>query len=94
MRTSERNEAESLLVDVVHDLRQPLDTIELSTFLLSSLLEEASPDAREQLRVIKRQVALASTILRETGKSLRRSRDQRTEAESLSFTNAQTAALT
>ena len=94
MRTFEIDESEDLLVDVVHDLRQPLGNIETSTFILNSLLSGASPEAHEQLRLIGRQVAIAAGILHEATAQLRRFRAQRAETDSLEFTNSQAAAVT
>ncbi len=93
MRTFDTG-AEDLLVDVVHDLRQPLSNIEASTFVLNSLLRGAPPQAQQQLRLIERQVALASDILHGVTADIDRARAQRTEAGSLELTNSHTAAVT
>ncbi len=87
-------EAEELLANVVHDLRQPLGTIETSTFLLSILLPDASPEVQCQLQLIQRQVAMAARILQENSRAFRAAAAQRAATESLDFTKSQTAGVT
>ncbi len=82
------------MIDVVHDMRQPLSTIETSAFILQSLLSEASPRVREHLEIIERQVALASRILHEAGTGLLDPGVHRAEREGLEFTKSATAAVT
>ena len=93
MRTFETDEAQAFLVNVVHDLRQPLSVIETSTFVLNSLLRGAPLEAHEQLRIIERQVAVAAGILHEAAAELR-ARAQDTRADRLEFTNTHTAVVT
>jgi hypothetical protein len=72
MRSSDPVPVEKLLINVVHDLRQPLSTIENSAFLLRLLLTDAAPQVVEQIRVIERQTALAARALTETVAEFRR----------------------
>ncbi len=87
-------EAEQLLADVVHDLRQPLGTIQSSTFLLNWLLRDAPPEIHVQLRIIERQAKLAACILQEAAAQLCPAPAQHAEAGALEFTKSQTAAVT
>jgi signal transduction histidine kinase len=86
--------SEAVLIDVVHDLRQPLSTIETSAFILQSLLPDAPARIREHLDLIERQVALASRILHEAGTGVIRARVHRAERENLEFTKSATAVVT
>lgn len=87
-------EAEDILMGCVHDMRQPLGTIETSVFVLSLLLSDLAGQVPEHLRTIERQVAVAAQTLNEAVAELRRLQAQRTEVESFAFTKSETAAVT
>ena len=93
MHSIERT-AEKLLQDVVHDLRQPLGTIEISAYLLKGILGDADGQVSQHLATIARQVDLSARILSDTVAELGRLRIQTREAESLAFTKSQTAVVT
>ncbi len=82
------------LVDVVHDLRQPLSTIETSVFMLNSLLRDAPPAAQQQLRIIERQIAVASGILHRASLEVRCANAQDSGTRPLEFTNSHSASVT
>ncbi len=84
------NHAETLLCNVVHDLRQPLGTIEISAYLLNQMLRDAPEQVREYIGAIERQVDMAARALDEAAAELCRLRDQRATA----FVTTQTAAIT
>jgi signal transduction histidine kinase len=84
-----RIESEDLVADLIHDLRQPLDTIESSAYYLRILLAERGGAVEEQLRIIGQQVELASRMLTAVASSHRAG-----AAESLDFTKSQTAVVT
>jgi signal transduction histidine kinase len=77
-KTSEQ--AETLLCNVVHDLRQPLGTIEISAYLLNQILRDAPEPVREYLSVIERQVDAAARTLDEAASVLSRLRDEHASA--------------
>jgi signal transduction histidine kinase len=54
-----------LLKDLVHDLRQPLGTLETSAYYLSLHLENGDPHVREQIAIIQHQVERAAALLNE-----------------------------
>ncbi len=89
-----RSNSEAIVIDVIHDLRQPLSAIETSAFILHSLLSQAPPNVREHLRMIERQVAIASHVLIEAGASLSCSHAQRAGEENREFTKSATAVVT
>lgn len=94
--------AEKLLKNVVHDLRQPLGTIETSAYLLNRMLRGAEGQAYQHLCTIERQVDLAARILNEAVAELGRLRSRPgtqpaahpSEDASLDFTKSETAAVT
>ncbi len=86
--------AEAVLIDIIHDLRQPLSTIETSAFILRSLLPQAPPEVRQQLQLIERQVALASRLLVDARTRARPAVQRTAEGDSLEFTKSATAAVT
>ncbi len=67
-------DAEDILIGCVHDLRQPLGTIETSAYLLKLLLKDIEGPVPDHLRVIERQVASAARMLDDAIVELRRSR--------------------
>jgi signal transduction histidine kinase len=90
--------AEKLLQNVVHDLRQPLGTIETSAYLLNRMLGGAEGQTYQHLCTIERQVDLAARILNEAVAELSRLRSlpgtQPAADESLAFTKSETAVVT
>jgi signal transduction histidine kinase len=86
--------AEKLLKSVVHELRQPLGTIETSAYLLNRMLHGEEGQAYQHLCTIERQVDLAARILSDAVAELDRLRSQPSEDESLDFTKSETAAVT
>jgi len=85
-------------MNVVHELRQPLGTIETSAYLLNRMLRGSEDQAYQHLCTIERQVFLAARILNEAAAELGRLRSQSAaqpgDAESLAFTKSETAAVT
>jgi signal transduction histidine kinase len=69
MRSPTITDPEQLLKNLVHDLRQPLGTIETSVYLL---LRTADPEARAQIRAIEHQVERAAALLTEAAAELNR----------------------
>jgi signal transduction histidine kinase len=55
--------SEELLKSLVHDLRQPLSTIETSSYFLKLLIPEDCDRAHEQLTIIQQQVERAAFLL-------------------------------
>ena len=87
--------AESILIDLVHDLRQNLGNIETSVYCLNLLDDSAQSRAQGYLRTIERQVASAETRLCAAGAEMRRLRAQRADGvEILDRTNSTTSAVT
>jgi signal transduction histidine kinase len=84
---------EELLLNVVHELRQPLGNIELTAYYLNLLLGEPKGKVLEQLRAIEEQVDRASLILSEATAAIARLRDQ-SGGQSLAVTNSASAAVT
>jgi hypothetical protein len=76
MRTSTRS-LETLLISLIHDLRQLLGNIEGTTYCLSSLVQTADGRIREQIRLIERQVERAEQLLGAASAELARSGIQR-----------------
>ena len=72
---------EMLLINLIHDLRQPLGNIEGTTYCLTSLLQSADARIRDQVRLIERQVERAEQILAAASAELARSGVQRREIE-------------
>ena len=93
MRSIAEIETELILKNLVHDLRQPLSTIETSAYYLNLLLSEGPPRAHEQLRTIEHQVDRAAALLCEAVAELHRLHDC-SAGESRSLTKEATAAVT
>jgi signal transduction histidine kinase len=87
-------EFEELFASLVHDLRQPLNTIEDSASYLKLLLGENRGAVNEQLRLIQRQVHVASRILAEASAQMRAHTQCAAAGESLDLTKSQTAVVT
>ncbi len=87
--------AETILIDLVHDLRQHLGNIETSVYCIGLLHDSAQGRARAYLHTIEQQVARAESRLSEAGAELTRLRAQRAgAADSLVLTNPATSAVT
>jgi len=88
-------ESEEAMVALVHDLRQPLGTLEYSALYLQILLGEAKEPVQQQLRLIQQQIELAEQLVKHAAKRVARPPIQRVAAgESLDFTKSETAAVT
>ncbi len=94
MQRSSASQRDDFLLNLVHDLRQPLSIIQLSTFHLHLLLGEPRGKAHEQLRTIEQQTERVSRILCDAVAELGRLHDQWSAAESLPLTNSATAGVT
>jgi hypothetical protein len=87
--------AETILVDLVHDLRQYLGNIETSVYCLELQSESTHTRSRGYLRTIQQQLAHADSRLSDAGAALTRLRTQRREGdEILVLTNSATSAVT
>jgi len=87
--------AETILVDLVHDLRQYLGNIETSVYCLELQSESTHVRSRGYLRTIQQQLAHADSRLSDAGAALTRLRTQRCDGdEILALTNSATSAVT
>lgn len=94
MNGSGRADTPDLIAELVHDLRQPLGTLEYSACCLQILLGESQAAVQQQLRVMQQQIDLATRLLSEAVARLPHPGLQRVAAESLDLTNSETAAVT
>jgi hypothetical protein len=95
MPSSKFSPAETILIDLVHDLRQHLGNIETSVYCLGLLSDSAQTRTHGYLRTIEQQVSRAECRLSEAGAKLTRLRAQRAEpAESLVLTKSATSGVT
>ena len=95
MNYAVRTEPEEALAALVHDLRQPLGTLEYSALYLQILLGEAEEPVQQQLRLMQQQIELAAQLLRRAAERVAPPGIQRVAAgESLDFTKSETAAVT
>jgi hypothetical protein len=95
MPSSKFSQAETVLIDLVHDLRQHLGNIETSVYCLNLLSDSAQTRTHGYLRTIEQQVSCAESRLSEAGAELSRLRAQSVEAaESLALTNSASSAVT
>ncbi|MCX6630651.1 MAG: hypothetical protein NTW28_23795 [Candidatus Solibacter sp.] len=95
MPLSKISPAETILIDLVHDLRQDLGNIETSVYCLGLLSVSPQTTAQGYLRTMEQQVAHAEGRLAEAGAQLTRLRAQRAEAaEILDLTKSTTSAVT
>lgn len=86
---------EDLLTNLIHDLRQPLGTIETSVYLLNMVTPADDARVHDQLHAIECQLGDCSRLLSEATTALRRLQAQRSDrAESLDLTNPVTADVT
>jgi signal transduction histidine kinase len=86
-----------LLANLVHELRQPLGTIETSAYYLDVLLRHPDGQVKEQLRLIERQVARAANLLADAAARAHGFQTAGCEEDtegSLVLTNAATAVVT
>ena len=88
------SEYEQLLAALVHDVRQPLSTIENSAYCLRLLMRDAPEPVREQIRIILRQVDRADSMLREVAHNFRQVQERTEEGANFEFTNSATALVT
>jgi len=93
MRTCLLTESEEALAHLVHDLRQPLGTLEYSACYLQLLLGDAHEAVKEQLRIMQHQLDLASRLLTEAAGRAAHAQDAET-VESFDLTKSATAAVT
>ena len=84
------------LRSLVHDLRQPLSIIETCTYCVRAMLRTEDPRVLEQLERIDEQIFEAGLILLAAARpaAAGHAAPGPEAAESLSLTNAQSAALT
>lgn len=95
MNPAVRMESEEVLAVLVHDLRQPLSTLEYSVSYLQILLGDAPEAVRHQLQVIERQIDLAAGMISGAAASMSQPVTQRAAAgESRDLTKSATAAVT
>jgi hypothetical protein len=87
-------EFEEMIGSLIHDLRQPLNTIENSASYLKLLLGDRGPAVDDQLRLIERQVDVAAHMLAEAAARMRSGAQRAGAAESLDLTKSQTAVVT
>ena len=88
-------ESEEALAALVHDLRQPLGTLEYSALYLQMLLGGGPAAVQRQLQVMQEQIAIAAGILSEAAAQLSHAPVQRAgTGESRDLTNSETAAVT
>jgi len=94
MPTFSVTEFDELLASLIHDLRQPLNTIENSASYLRLLLGERGNAVEDQLRLIERQVDAAAHMLVEASARMRPRPQCAGAVESLDLTKSQTAVVT
>ena len=70
--SSETSPCEAILMELMHDLRQPLGNIETIAYCLNLLTDPAQVRAIQHLRAIEQQVARAAALLSEAAAELRR----------------------
>jgi signal transduction histidine kinase len=87
-------EYQKLFATMVHDVRQPLSTIETSAYCLNLMMRDAPEPLREQIRVILRQVDRADACLRDAAESFRRLQTAPEGKANFEFTKSATALVT
>ena len=85
--------AQLLIRNLVHDLRQPLSTVESCVYYLS-MVAPNDGRMRQHLDLIQAQVEEASRILNQAVEQSHPQRETRAAGESFDFTKATTSALT
>ena len=94
MNGSLRHESEELMIDLVHELRQPLSTLEYSACYLQMLLGEAQESVQQQLRIIQQQIDLATRLVDEAAVRIPRLETQRgTAGKSLDLPESEAVAI-
>jgi signal transduction histidine kinase len=95
MHSYNNSHPEDLLTTLVHDLRQPIDNIGTSAYILTLITDPDQARAHEQFRAIERQVAQATRLLGELSDELSRQCGHRADAaESFDLTKSEIAAVT
>ena len=94
MNCSGRADTQEFLADLVHDLRQPLGTLEYSACYLQMLLGESQEAIQQQLRIIQQQIDLATQLLTEAAARLPRGFQLADTGDSLDLTKSETAVVT
>jgi hypothetical protein len=95
MPSSTASPSETILIDLVHDLRQNLGIIETSVYCLKLLSDSTQSRALDYLRTIEQQVARADRRLSDAGTEMSRLRAQPAAGdEILALTNSATSAVT
>jgi hypothetical protein len=95
MPSSKTSPAETILIDLVHDLRQHLGNIETSAYCLGLICDSSQTRTHSYVHIIEQQVARAEALLSEAGAAVSRLRTQPAEpAEILDLTNSTTSAVT
>jgi signal transduction histidine kinase len=87
-------EYQKLIATLVHDVRQPLSTIENSAYCLKLLMRDAPEPVREQIRIILRQVDRADGYLRDAAVGFRQLQSAPDGERNFEFTNSATALVT
>ena len=87
-------DVEQLLINLVHDLRQPLGNIETSAYCLNRSADASEGRTAEYLRTIERQADRANELLNEVSAELRRRRTHSVATDNLPLTKSVTAAVT
>ncbi len=75
MSSTDSPKAETLLKNVLHDLRQPLSVLEVTAYVMNLKLNEGKALDREQLLCLERQVGRASQIVARAAADLNRLSD-------------------
>ena len=95
MLCSAPSSPEQLISRLIHDLRQPLGNIGLSSFYIDLMLDEQAGKIHEQIHAIQDQVERASRLLAQAAEEIGRlAPAQSAELESRELTNRATSALT
>ena len=90
-----RLDPEEFLINLVHELRQPLSAMEMSLCCLELSLDHPSGQTGDYLRLMARQVSRTDAILDQAIAELRHALAQCAATEpSLDFTNSETAVVT
>lgn len=79
MNSVPARDAEDLLVRLIHELRQPLSTIENSAYYTRILLRPEHDRAHAQVRIMEQQAERAASLLSAASAELMRLRAQRAE---------------
>ncbi|MBZ5578138.1 MAG: hypothetical protein LAP40_16370 [Acidobacteriia bacterium] len=94
MRPFPLPDSDEVLAELVHDLRQPLGTLEYSACYLQLLLSEPREAVQEQLRIIQQQLDIAARLLTEAAARVARPVQRTAAGESLDLTKSEIAAVT